>query len=127
MVDSNLDTASGDCPSCLDTDEVSVLTPHNKYRKRVRAFYKLSKGSDWMEAQMKRIGDSHQDVWDHGHKIIRIEWKHTPMDDHTSYKMRRMATRTDQLLHIAAATGSKIYTRESEVEAQGLAKPWSCP
>ena len=33
-----------------------------------------------------------------------------------------MATRTDQLIHIAKATGSNIYTRESEAGAQGLAK-----
>ena len=33
-----------------------------------------------------------------------------------------MATRTDQLLCIAKATGSKIYTMESEAEAQGMVK-----
>ena len=33
-----------------------------------------------------------------------------------------MATRTDQLICIAKATGSKIYTRESEVGAQGKVK-----
>ena len=33
-----------------------------------------------------------------------------------------MATRTNQLICIAKATGYTIYTRESEVEAQGLAK-----
>ena len=71
---------------------------------------------------MKRIGDSHKDVWGHGHKIIRTKWKCTLVDNCNSFKMRRMATRTDQLLHIAEATGSKIYTRESEAEAQGPAK-----
>ena len=71
---------------------------------------------------MKRIEDGHQDVWGHYHKIIRAEQKHTLADDHTSFKMRQMATRTNQLIHIAKATGSKIYTRESEAEAQGLAK-----
>ena len=75
-----------------------------------------------METQMKRIGDSHQDMWGHDHKIIRAEQKCALADDHTSLAMRRMVTRTDQLLHIAEAMGSKIYTRESEVEAQGLAK-----
>ena len=115
-MDSDLDTACGVCLSCLDTDEASVWTAHKKYRKRVRASCKLSKGSDWTETQMKRIGDSHQDMWSHDHKIIRREWKHALAEDHTSFEMRRMTTRTDQLLCIAEATGSKIYTRESEVE-----------
>ena len=53
-------------------------------------------------------------MWGHYHKIIRTE--------HTSFKLRRMASRTNQLLHIAEATGSKIYTREYEAEVQGLAK-----
>ena len=74
-----------------------------------------------MEAKKKRIGDSHQDVWGHDHKIIRTEQKHVLGDDHTSFKMR-MTTRTDQLFCIAEAPGSKIYTRESEMEAQGPAK-----
>ena len=64
MADSDLDTASGDCLPCSDTNEVSVLTAWKKYRKRVRTSCKLSKGRDWMEAQMKRIVDSHQDVWE---------------------------------------------------------------
>ena len=59
--------------SCSDTNEVSIQTAQKKYRKRVRASCKLSKGSDWMEAQMKRIGDSCQDVQGHDHKIIRTE------------------------------------------------------
>ena len=71
---------------------------------------------------MKRIGDSHQDMWGHDHKIVRTEWKHALADGHTSSKMRRIGTRTDKLLHIAGATGSKIYTRDSEVEDQGLTK-----
>ena len=93
-----------------------------KYRKRVRASCKLSKGNDWTDTQMKRIGDSHQDVWGHDHEIIRTKQKCTLTDDQTSFNMRRMATRTNQLLHIAEATGSKIYNRESEAETQGLTK-----
>ena len=46
MADSYLDTASGDCLSCSDTDEVSAWTAQKRYRKRVRASCKLSKGSD---------------------------------------------------------------------------------
>ena len=56
------------------------------------------------------------------HKIIRVEQKCTLVDDCTSFEMRRMAMRTNQLIHIAKAPGSKIYTRESEADAQGLAK-----
>ena len=55
-------------------------------------------------------------------RIIRTEQKHALVDDHTSFKMRRMATRTDHLFHIAEATGSKMYTRESKAEVQGPAK-----
>ena len=127
MVDSDLDTVSGDCLSCSDTNEVSVWTACKKCRKRVRGSCKLSKGSDWMEAQMKTIGDNCQDVWGHDHKIVRTKWKHALVDDCTSFEMRRMATRTNQLLHLAEATGSKIYSRESEVEAQDQQRPWSSP
>ena len=35
--DSNLDTASTDCVSCSDTDEVYIRTANKKYRKRVQA------------------------------------------------------------------------------------------
>ena len=122
MADSDLDMASRDCLSCCDTDDVSVQTAQKKYRKRLRASCKLSKGSDWTETQMKRIGDSHQDIWGHDHKIIRTEWKTHSSREHTSFEMKRMTTRTDQLVRIARATGCKIYTRESEVETCGLTK-----
>ena len=85
-------------------------------------FCKLSKGSDWMETQMKTIGDSHQNILDHDHKIIRTEQRCALVEACTSLEMRRMTTRTDQLLCIAEATGSKIYTRESEAETRGPAK-----
>ena len=93
-----------------------------KYRKRVRASCKLSKGIDWTETQMKRIEGGHQDMWGHDHKIIRTKWKYSLVDDCTFFKMIRMATGTDQLICIAEATGSKIDTRKSEAEAQGPAK-----
>ena len=59
LVDSDLDTASRDCLSCLDTNEIYMRTAHKKYRKRVRASCKLSKGMDWTDAQMKRIQGGH--------------------------------------------------------------------
>ena len=122
MADSTLDTASGDCLSYSQTDDISMWTAWKKYRKRVRASCKLSKVSDWMETQMKRIGDSCKDILGHDHKTVRKERKCTLVEDHTSFEMRRMTIRADQLLCIAEATGSIIYTREPEVETPGLAK-----
>ena len=81
MADSDLDINPGDCLSCSDTDEVSIQTAQKRYRKRVRASCKLSKGSEWMEAQMKRIRDSHQDKWGHDLAIIRLDWKCTLAED----------------------------------------------
>ena len=37
LADSNLDTASGDCLSCSDTNDIFIRTACKKYRKRVRA------------------------------------------------------------------------------------------
>ena len=75
-----------------------------------------------METQQKRINNSHHDVWENDHKIIRTEQKCTLVEDHTFFEMQRITTRTDQLLHIAEATASKIYTRESEADTCGQAK-----
>ena len=75
-----------------------------------------------METQQKRINDSHHDMWGNDHKIIRTEWKCTLAEDHTSFEMWKMTTRTDQLFCITEATGSKIYTRESEAETYGKPK-----
>ena len=121
QADTDLDTASRDCLSCSDTDDVSIST-QKKYRKRVRASCKLSKGSDWTETQIEKNWVSHQEIWGHDHKIIRTELIHALAEDHTSFGIRRMTARTDQLLCIAKATGSKIYTRESEVGTHGQAK-----
>ena len=55
-------------------------------------------------------------------RLLGPNGKHALADDHTSFEMRQMATRTSQLIHIAKATGSRIYTRESKVRAQGLVK-----
>ena len=94
--DSDMDTVSGDCLSCSDTDDASVHTTHKKYRKRVQASCKLSKSNIWMETQQKRINNSHQDIWGNDHKINRTEQKHALAEDHTSFKMQIMTTRTDQ-------------------------------
>ena len=119
---SDMDRASEDCLSCSDTDDVSVQTAHKKYMKRVWASCKLRKSNLWMETQQKRINYSCHDVWEIDHKIIRTEQKHGLAEDCTFFEMQRMTTMTNQLLHIAEAPGSKIYTRESEVETQGQTK-----
>ena len=41
------------------------------------------------------------------------------MEDWNSFEMQKMMVRTEQLLCIAEATGSRIHTRESEAEADG--------
>ena len=83
---------------------------------------KLSKSNLWRETQRKMVNNGHQDIWGNDHKIIRTEQKCTLVEDCTSFEMQRMTTRTDQLLHKAETTGSKIYTRKSEVETCGQAK-----
>ena len=70
----------------------------------------------------KRINDSYQGVWGNDHKIVRTERKHSLTEYCTSFEMQRMRTRTDQLLHIAEDTGSKIYTKESEAETHSKEK-----
>ena len=78
--DSDLDTASRDCISCSDTDKVSIQTAWKKYRKRVWNSCRLSKGSIWMEVQLKRISDSCQGMWGHDHESIRTDWKCTVVE-----------------------------------------------
>ena len=118
--DSDMDTASGDCILCSDTDEVSVQTAHRKYWKTVWAYCRPRKGSLWTEAQLKRIRDSYQDVWGHDHENIRTEQKCALVEDQNSFEMWKMKVRTDWLLCINEVTGSKIYTRESEGKDFGI-------
>ena len=87
MDDSDMETTSGDCVSWSDTDDVSIQTANKKYQRRVWASCRLNKGNLWTEAQLKRIGESHQDVWGHHHESIRTEWKHTLVEDHNSFEM----------------------------------------
>ena len=81
-MDSDLDTASGDCLSCSDTNEISMRRACKKYSKRVRASCKLSKDMDWTDTQIKRIEGCHQEVWGHNHEIIRAKWKCALADDY---------------------------------------------
>ena len=71
---------------------------------------------------MKRIRDSHQDVWSHDHEIVWTQQKCALVEDCPSLEIRQMTTRTDQLLCIAEDTGSEMYTRELEAETHGSAK-----
>ena len=50
------------------------------------------------------------------------EWNSTLAEDCNSFEMLRVTVRTDQLLHIATATNSQIYTRDLEAEAHGWVK-----
>ena len=122
VADSDMDTASGDCITCLDTDEVTVWTTQKKYQKRVRVSCRLSKGSLWTDAQLERIGESHQAMWGHSHESIPAEQDCALAEDHNSFEICRMMVRTDQLLCIATATDSQIYTRDLDAKARGQVK-----
>ena len=111
VVDSDMDTASSDCITCSDTDEVTVPTARKKYWKRVQASCSLSKGSLWTEAKLKRISNSHWAMWGHDHESVNTEWECALAEDCNSFEMQKMMVKTDQLLTIAKAAGSKIYTR----------------
>ena len=65
--DSNLDTASRDCISCSDTDEVSTWTVHKKYRKRVWASCRQCKGS---------LCTAEKDQWQSPGHVGTWPWKH---------------------------------------------------
>ena len=61
-------------------------------------------------------------MWGHNHEIIRTQWKCALKEDCSSFEMQRIMARTDQLLHIAEVTNSKIYTQELKAEAHGQMK-----
>ena len=107
---------------CLDTDEVIIWNARKKYWKRVQASCSLHKSSLWNEAQLKRIGDSCQAIWGNDHEAVRTEWDHALAEDCNSFEMHMMMVRTDQLLCIAMATNSQIYTRDLEAKAHGRVK-----
>ena len=86
------------------------------------SFCKLSKGGFWTEAQLRRIGKSHQAMWGHNYQSIQVEQNCALAEDCNSFGMHRIMVRTDQLLHIATTTNSQIYTRDSEAKARAWAK-----
>ena len=75
-----------------------------------------------MEDQLKRIRESHQDVWDHDLAIVKSEWKHALAKDQDSFEMCNMTVRTDQLLHITETVDSQVHHWGSEAETDGMVK-----
>ena len=61
-------------------------------------------------------------MWGHDQEVIRREWDCTLEKDCNSFEMHKMTVRMDQLLCIAEATNSEVYTWESEAEAHGWTK-----
>ena len=117
-----MESASRDCFICSNTDEVTTRITQKKYRKRVQASCSLGKGGLWSEAQLKWIGDSCQAMWGHDNEMVRTEQDCALEEDCNSFKMCKMMVRTDQLLHIAEAISSKVYTWELEAKAHGWMK-----
>ena len=122
VANSDMDTASRDCITCLDTEKITIQTAQKNYQKRVQASSRLSKGRLWTEAQLKRIGDSHLAMWGNNHDSIQTEWDLALAEDHNFFDMCRMVVRTDQLLCIAAATDSQIYTWDLGGQTHGQVK-----
>ena len=120
----DLDTASGDCLSCSDTDDMSIWTTWKRYRKRVRVSCKLIKGSNWTEAQMKRIrrqsSGSHMGPWP-GHHQVRAEM-------HSSWRLRLLWDVEDDSQDLTSCSASsrplaqKSTSGGPEAETDGRAK-----
>ena len=81
VADSDIDTASRDSITCLHTDEGTIWTTRKNYWKRVWASCRFSKGSHWTEAQLKRIGKSHQAMCGQDHESLQVEWDCAPMEE----------------------------------------------
>ena len=58
-------------------------------------------------------------MWGHHHDSIQAEWDCALVEDCNSFEMHRIMVRTDQLLCIAMATTSQMYTWYSEAKAHG--------
>ena len=122
VANSDMESASQHCFVCLNTDKVTIRISQKKQRKRVQASCSLGKGGLWSEAQLKWIGNSCQAMWGHDHEISRTEEDCTLEEDHSSFEMHKTVVRTDQLLHIAEATNSKVFAWKSEAKAHGQMK-----
>ena len=66
-------------------------------------------------------------MWGHDQGIVRMEWDHALEKYYSSFEMCRITVKTDQLLCIAEATSSKVYTWELEAEAHSWMKALVLP
>ena len=73
VADSDLKSAAGDCLTCLDSEEVAVITAQKRFQKKVRVSCSIAKGCLWLKAQLKWIKDSYQAIWQNSHEIILTE------------------------------------------------------
>ena len=63
IADSNLESVTGECLTCSDTEEAAVKSTCQKFHKKVWALCRLTRQSLWTVSQMVLIGKSHQAVW----------------------------------------------------------------
>ena len=59
VVNSDLESASGNCLTCLDTEEVAVRTAWKRFWKKVWASCSIARGCLWSKAKLNQIKDSH--------------------------------------------------------------------
>ena len=71
--DSDLESASSDCPSCSDMEKLAIRKAQKRFWKRVWASCSIVRGSLSLKAQVKQIKDIHQAIWDSDLKIVRTE------------------------------------------------------
>ena len=71
--DSDMDTATRDCISCSRQRWGVHTNCLQEVPDEGMGFCRLSKGSLWMEAQLKRISKNCQDMWGHNHECVRAE------------------------------------------------------
>ena len=131
-VDSNLDTATWDCLSCSDTDEISVRTAREKYGKRVRASCMSSKGivldeCTWMK---RNGGQPSRHVGLHDHEIVWA-WAEACSSRWPviSFEMRRSGHK-DWLIdpYSQSYWFHNLHHRESDGgRLRDRWRPWSCP
>ena len=73
VAESDLESTSEDCLTCLDMDKVIITATQMNLMKNVQASCSLAKGCPWSEAQLKQIGDSYHVICVHDHWIVRLE------------------------------------------------------
>ena len=96
--DSGPKSATRDCFTCSDTEEITIIATCKKLWKNVWAPCSIAKGCLWTEGQLRWIGDSHHTVWGSNYEVIKTEWDLTLKEDCRSFEVNQMMVRTDQLL-----------------------------